>query len=193
MDIKTEKNTLRRDALARRDTMSEEERKRKSQAIARRLLGLSVLQDRSCIHTFASFRSEVNTYGLLDSLWMEGKRVVMPVIDAKNRIMFNKDVAGMEELSSGYMGIPEPSLDLPEVPPEDIEIILTPGAAFDAHGGRIGYGGGYYDRLMASSDAVRIALAFDAQLVGKVPRESHDLAVHAIVTESTVIRCGEWS
>ncbi len=192
MDVKTEKNTLRREALARRDAIDASERERKALEIAKRLLALPILRERSAIHVFASFRSEVNTFPILDELWRRGKRVVMPVIDAKKHEMFNKEVHSRHELSPGYMGIPEPSLELPEVAAEDIDIVLTPGAAFDAHGGRIGYGGGYYDRLLAASGALRIALAFDDQMVARVPREAHDLPVHAIVTESSLIRCGEW-
>jgi 5-formyltetrahydrofolate cyclo-ligase len=70
-------------------------------------------------------------------------------------------------------------------------VVATPGVAFDRTCGRIGYGGGFYDRFLLSTDAVRVAVAFDAQLEdGALPGASFDLPVDAIVTESETIRCG---
>jgi 5-formyltetrahydrofolate cyclo-ligase len=94
-----------------------------------------------------------------------------------------------EDVAPGYRGIPEPRRHCAAVAIESIDWILVPGVAFDAHGRRIGYGGGYYDRLlpMLPATALRIAGAFEAQLVDRVPTAPHDLPLDAIVTEARVI------
>ncbi len=77
------------------------------------------------------------------------------------------------------------------IAPENLDVILVPGLAFDRLGGRIGHGKGYYDRLLAQVDprTALISPAFECQIVEKCPMESHDCRVHVIVTENEVIRC----
>jgi len=96
------------------------------------------------------------------------------------------------DLAPGYCGIPEPLKTLPLVNPASIEIVVAPGSVFDAQGGRLGYGGGYYDRFLhtAAPQALRIGLAFDLQVVEAVPLESHDEQLDYLITETRTIRFG---
>ena len=74
--------------------------------------------------------------------------------------------------------------------PAELDVVATPGVAFDRAGGRVGYGGGFYDRFLPLTPALRVAVAFGVQLVdGPVPGASFDLPVDAIVTETETIRC----
>jgi 5-formyltetrahydrofolate cyclo-ligase len=94
------------------------------------------------------------------------------------------------DLVPGAWGIPEPREGLEEVPAERMDVVVVPGAAFDAAGRRCGYGGGFYDAYLPLTRAgvPWVALAFEAQLVDELPCEPHDLAVGAIVTETRLIR-----
>ena len=93
------------------------------------------------------------------------------------------------DTAPGYRGIPEPAAELPRVAIEDVDWVLVPGVAFDIHGRRLGYGGGYYDRLLAllRPGVLRVAGAFDLQVVAQVPAAPHDLIVDVIVTESRML------
>jgi 5-formyltetrahydrofolate cyclo-ligase len=93
------------------------------------------------------------------------------------------------DVVAGFRGIPEPRPDAPPVSPQAVDWVLVPGVAFDVAGGRLGYGGGYYDRLLPAMRAgtPRVAAAFEAQIVAHVPRAPHDAGVDAIVTEARTI------
>ena len=96
----------------------------------------------------------------------------------------------VREIAPGFRGVPEPNADCPPVPIASIDWVLVPGVAFDAEGRRIGYGGGYYDRLLPLFErrATRVAGAFEVQLVDRVPAAPHDATVDAIVTERRTLQ-----
>jgi len=115
----------------------------------------------------------------------EGKRVVLPKVTGKTLALveignFDRDV------SPGAWGILEPDSGKP-VELKDIALVVVPGAAFDLRGNRIGYGAGYYDKLLAQYRGMTVALAFECQIVPDVPADSHDVPVRKIVTETRVI------
>ena len=89
----------------------------------------------------------------------------------------------------GHLDIPEPLSTRPQVPRAAIDFVLVPGVAFDLEGRRLGYGGGYYDRLLPllAPHATRVAGAFDVQIVERVPAAPHDVRVDTIVTESRTV------
>jgi len=116
-----------------------------------------------------------------------GKTVVVPRVNTLARMLELYAVADLDrDVVPGHLGIPEPRPERPQVPRDAIEFVLVPGVAFDLAGRRLGYGGGYYDRLLPllSPRAARVAGAFEIQLVDRVPAASHDVAVDAIITES---------
>ena len=87
-------------------------------------------------------------------------------------------------------GVREPRADLPAIDPDRLDLVLVPGLAFDAAGGRLGRGGGFYDRFLpGASRAVRIGVCWSGQIVDAVPAEPHDVRVHMLVTEDGVVRC----
>jgi 5-formyltetrahydrofolate cyclo-ligase len=96
------------------------------------------------------------------------------------------------DLRMGNYNILEPREEcLRPVSPERLDVVLMPGVAFDLTGGRLGYGGGYYDRFLESCSprCLLIALAFELQIVEHVPCADHDIHIHKIVTEKRVIDC----
>lgn len=183
------KKILRRLALGRRDRLTPEQRIRSSATICLRLAGLPEFRSAEVVLAFASFRSEVFTEHFIEWCLQQGKRVALPRIEGP-RLIRAYQIRDMEfHLEPGSYGISEPVPGLPEVRPEEIDAILMPGTAFDRSGGRLGYGGGYYDTfLQQAPQAARVAAGFAVQIVDDVPMDAHDLGVDALVTEQGVLR-----
>ncbi len=186
-------NQLRKDILARRDQLSKNQRTEKNEAITKTLLGLDEIGKSNNIFIYVSFRSEVETLPLINTLLQQGKNISVPMTRVKEKRL---DIIAIEnpeqELVPGYCNIPEPKESIAAsrtLNPEWLDLIILPGSVFDERGGRFGYGGGYYDRLLARiPSAGRCALAFEVQLVKELPLQDHDQLLDCIVTEDRVIR-----
>ncbi len=184
---------LRKDILARRDQLSKNQRTEKNEAITKTLLSLDEIRKSNNIFIYVSFRSEVETLPLINTLLQQGKNISVPMTRVKEKRL---DIIAIEnpeqELVPGYCNIPEPKESIAAsrtLNPEWLDLIILPGSVFDERGGRFGYGGGYYDRLLARiPSAGRCALAFEVQLVKELPLQDHDQLLDCIVTEDRVIR-----
>jgi 5-formyltetrahydrofolate cyclo-ligase len=187
-ELKRAKRDVRRRVLAARDALGIRELDATAEAIARRVAGLPELAEPRTVLAFWSFGSEVPTGPLLAALADGGHRVLLPRIvggDLELRTWSPGDP--LEPTAFGAM---EPRGGR-EVAPAEVDVVITPGVAFDRTGARVGYGGGFYDRLFRRTrpDALRVAIAADVQIVdGRLPGGSFDLPVHAIVTGSAVLR-----
>lgn len=187
------RTALRARILAARDTLSPEERQRKSLAVTERLLTLEEFAGARHVFAYVSFRSEVETLNLIAQCLDKGVTVSVPLtLPAERRLRPYAITDPGRDLVPGYCSIPEPLPTLPLVDPGDIEVAVTPGSVFDLSGGRLGYGGGYYDRFLhtAAPQALRIGLAFDLQVVAAVPLESHDQQLDYLITETRTLRFG---
>jgi 5-formyltetrahydrofolate cyclo-ligase len=100
-------------------------------------------------------------------------------------------VTSFADLVPGKFGIPEPRPETPCVAPTEPDLLVVPGVAFDRRGHRVGYGKGYYDRLLAVTGAPVMALAYGFQLVEHIPDEPHDRCMDYILTPEELIRCGD--
>lgn len=184
---------LRKTTLLNRDGLTEEELLNKSLAIQKTLLSHDAIVNSQVIFAYVSFRSEVSTLHLIDALLSLGKTVTVPITRVKEKRLDAIEITSRElDLVPGYCDIPEPREEFCSehlVAPEKIQTILLPGSVFDKRGGRFGYGGGYYDRFLASvPGAIRIGLAFDLQMVDEAPLQEHDELLDYVVTETTVVR-----
>ncbi|MFI5295465.1 MAG: 5-formyltetrahydrofolate cyclo-ligase [Thermodesulfovibrionales bacterium] len=188
-----DKSLLRRELLKKRDAIPSGVRKAKDRVIHERLMSLDEIKKANVLFFFASFRSEVNTLDAIAQLLINGKRIVLPKVDRERHVLLLYEVKGIEELTAGYMNIPEPAVLTEErmVDIYNVDAAIVPGAGFDAEGNRIGYGGGYYDRLLSSltHHVPVVALAYEEQIVESVPAEPHDIRADMIVTDRRVIRC----
>lgn len=114
-----------------------------------------------------------------------GKRVVLPKVKGKELELF--EIRNLDsDVSPGAWGIPEPRGSA-LVRLDELDVIIVPGAAFDARGNRLGYGAGFYDKLLSAFKKLTIAVAFEEQIVPKVPADPHDVPVQKIVTEKRII------
>ena len=193
------KNRLRKDFIEKRDSIHPEQKRLKEAAIEKRLFSLKEFQKTDSILLYVSFRSEVNTMNYLEDVVSLGKTFILPRVDSRHRTLRLFEVKDVSELSPGYMGILEPRIKKErEVSLNKIDLVIIPGTGFDITGSRIGYGGGYYDRLLSyeskqlarvEKHIMTIALAFEEQIGKKIPTEPHDIKVDMIVTEKRTIHC----
>lgn len=184
----TSKSDIRRQILARRDRLTEAQRQQFSLAIRDRFFSLPAVSAARRLMLFLAFGSEVNTWLLLEEALARGQEVVAPVCRPQEREMLLYPVRSSEEPRPGYRGIYEPLQQGEPVAPETLDVVVVPGVAFDERGGRIGYGGGYYDRFLPrAAKALRVAVAYELQLVPAVPQTLRDVPVDRIVTEQRII------
>lgn len=151
---------------------------------AERLLGLKVLQDSERMVLYAPIKNEVETDVLFQRLLGSGKRVGFPRITAGG-IEF-REVREWSSLMPGRWGIREPK-EGRVIPLEEIGLVVVPGIAFDESGARIGFGGGFYDRALASFRGCKIGLAYDFQVFREIPQEDGDLRCDWVVTDLRVL------
>ena len=191
-EVQRVKRDFRKRMVSLRDALPAETRAAASWAIQGRLAAWEPYRAARRIALFAAMRSEVDTGPIIEHALAAGKEVCLPVSDVAARVLRFHPIAALADLAPGAYGIREPDPQGREpVDPATFDLIATPGAAFDEGGGRIGYGGGYYDRVLerAAPRATVVALAFDVQVVLEVPAEPHDRRVGWIVTETRRIRC----
>ncbi len=191
-DLPEERKALRRRILALRDAMPAAERAARSAAIAAALESLPEVAAAGVLLAFAAFRSEPATMPSIHRWLAAGKTVAVPRTVPGSHIEPRVITDPGNQLAPGFCGIPEPVAEKTAgIDPQDIAAVIVPGSVFDPGGGRLGYGGGYYDKFLAhqAPGAVRIAIAFDLQVVERVPLLPHDQPVDILVTESRVVRC----
>lgn len=193
------KKSLREILLKKRDGIKPEQKKVKEEAIKKRLFALDDFKKAKSILFYASFRSEVDTMRCLQDVVRQEKKLVLPLVDRKKRKIRLYKIKDVSELVSGCMGIPEPGIIKDrEMSLKDIDVAIIPGAGFDVKGNRLGYGAGYYDRLLSYESQrlskskgciTTIALAFEEQIIEEIPAEFHDIKVDKIITDKRVIYC----
>ena len=184
------KRGLRARILRERDATPAEDRATASASIAALLLAREDFASSKTVLLTLPFGSEWDTRALLRAALAGAKTVALPRVNLATRML---DICAITRIEHdpvpGYRGIPEPGAHCELLDVATIDWVLVPGVAFDRDGHRIGYGGGYYDRLLPllRADAHRVAGAFELQLVDHVPAASHDVAVDAVVTEARSI------
>lgn len=189
-NLRDAKRALRDQVLAARDALGPAKRAEASETITARIAQLESFDRARVVLLTLPFRSEWDAMLLARHALAAGKRVAAPRVDPAARMLRALRIEDLErDIVAGYRGIPEPRLECAELAPGTIDWVLVPGVAFDATGRRLGYGGGYYDRLLPllPPAARRVAAAFEAQLVETVPAAAHDSTVDCIVTEHRTI------
>ncbi|MFH1215900.1 MAG: 5-formyltetrahydrofolate cyclo-ligase [Pseudomonadota bacterium] len=184
------RENLRRRILSLRKNLDLPVRKEKSRMIHEKLLTMDVVRRSGMIMIYVNFRSEVETFPLFEILRQQKIAVCAPLTLIRERRLAAYLITDpLRDLQPGYCGIPEPDpARLHPVDPAAIDVVIVPGSVFDVRGGRLGYGGGYYDRFLADEafGATRIGLAYEAQVVDALPLLPHDQQMHYLVTENEI-------
>ncbi len=186
--LRSAKRALRQQVLAARDATDRAARSAASAVIAGRLIELSSYHDARVVCAYCSFGSEFDTATFVADVLRRGKRLLLPRVDRAARdLAFHFVTDPAADLSAGTWGIPEPDpARCPIADLGEIDFMLVPGVAFTRDCQRLGYGGGFYDRVLARvrSDCFTVAAAFSMQLVPSLPTGTGDRKVNAIVTEA---------
>jgi len=158
-------------------------------SLCERLLALPELAGAGVVLTYAALPSELDPAIAIDTLRERGARIAYTRIEAPG-VLAMHEVADGTQLIPGPLSIRQPAVDAPRVAPDEVDAVIVPGVAFDESGARLGYGGGYFDRLLPTlrDDCLRIGVAFDEQLLEEIPAEEHDAYVDVVVTPSRTIR-----
>ncbi|MCL6601615.1 MAG: 5-formyltetrahydrofolate cyclo-ligase [Paenibacillus sp.] len=194
------KQILRRQKAVARDQLSLDQREHLSSRVYDHAWNFLQMNNISSLMSYVAFRSELDTRPLIGKAWEEGLQVYLPRVLPGNGTMALHRVQSWDELIPGTFGIPEPSaseeviLSSASLP----VVVFVPGLAFDRHGGRLGYGRGYYDRLRAVWESITpdsgkspvwIGLAYSMQLVEEVPMDVHDAFMDILITEDGIVHC----
>jgi len=197
--ILSSKTSIRKAILALRGRIAKQERdilsgkiNRRAVTLLKTMIATGQLKPGGIIHLFCSFGEEVETGPLLENIRRMGFGVVVPVVhheNSRSRLILSK--LGEETTwRPGPFQIPQPH-PVVRVEPDRVSLFFLPGVAFDRSGTRLGYGKGYYDRLLSgvSPDVPKIALAFSQQVLESVPSSKWDIPMTMILTEEETIDC----
>lgn len=210
-----DKNFLRQKIITQRQELEPAVRQEKNKLILGNFVSVPIVQAAKVIMVYLDFRGEVETSGILQWGWDACKVMTAPVTLKQERKLVPVVIHTFDELRIGAYGIREPIAEDQDfddrsewegmetgissgkktaesgLSVESLDLVLVPGVAFDRRGGRLGYGGGYYDRFLPRlrSGTITIGLAYDLQLVEQVPTETHDVPLDLLVTETGVIDC----
>jgi 5-formyltetrahydrofolate cyclo-ligase len=182
---------IRRTSRDARAALSASERDLACRAVAERALSLPEVASARAVLSYAPLPEEVDPAPIVRALRARGARIALPRVCGPGELALHW-VESDTPLEPGAFGIREPSAECAAVAPADLDLVLVPGVAFDAACNRLGFGGGYYDALLASlpSSVARVGLAFDEQMCESVPQEAHDAAMDAVVTPAAIHRRG---
>jgi len=192
------KDFLRKKYLNSRKKLAKKFVQENSSKIIQKLLSLDQLREARVIAAYLPINNEVGTKAIINRLSSRKIKILLPCyLKDQHRYVFG-EFLGWQDLEEGPYGILQPSPPVRLRSPKDdegsvidsskVEVAIIPGVAFDRRGVRLGYGKGVYDRLLSKSNALKIGLAYDFQVVDEIEKEEHDLLMDLIVTDKRVIR-----
>ncbi len=178
------KRSVRDAVRAQLTLVSSDDRRRWSEAITRALEGSEPWASARKVLVFLGDEGEPDLDAAIERAISRGVRVSAPRMDWTAKTMQATELGSLERTEIRRHGIREP-VEGPAIEPCSLDLILVPGIAFDARGGRLGRGAGFYDRYLAlaGEGVLRVGVCFEAQVIGAVPQETHDLGVDALVSE----------
>lgn len=189
-DVNRAKSALRLEARAARRAVLPEMRRAAAYAIAKRVQALPVIQTASAVLLYGASPEEVDPSVLEDALRDLGLRIAYPRIEGSASLTLHW-VPNRADLVSGAFGLLQPAPYAPPAPMAEISALIVPGVAFDAEGNRLGYGGGYFDTLLADWPELppTIGIAYDEQVFEHVPHSDRDRPVDYVITPTRAFAC----
>lgn len=186
--ISEQKSMIRRALLTKRRALEKSQTHQKSMQICENIRKMQEFKAAPVIYGYIPVRGEVDVLPLIEEGFRQKKRIALPrCLDRQGHMAFF-EIQSFEDLVPGTFQIPEPREGLRHLEVSE-GLMLVPGVGFDMQCGRLGYGGGYYDRFIGAVPCVSyIAPAYGLQLVDILPVEEHDARVDVIVTEERIIK-----
>jgi 5-formyltetrahydrofolate cyclo-ligase len=182
--LSRQKTSLRKRFQALRESLTPEEVRASSLAFCQQVADWPPLRQARTVLTYLAFRNELDT-SLLFRLLPE-MRWLVPRISGGNLVLHRYDPT---HLVRHQFGMLEPDPHLPVVDPAAVDLVLTPGIAFDRRGSRLGFGGGFYDRFLPTTSALRVGVVYDTCLADELPASDNDQRVHWVVTPTQTLFC----
>lgn len=185
--IKLNKNIIREEIRRKREKLSIDVIREKSNIIANKLISLDMIKESSCIMTYISIKNEVDTSIIISKLKNMGKNIVIPYFINNQEIGASliNDIDNDLVIGNYNTFVPKSIIKI-----DNIDVVIVPGVAFDYNGNRIGFGGGYYDRFLSkpiNRKAFKIGICYDFQLVDNISNEKHDISIDFLVTEKRIL------
>ena len=187
------KKDLRKEILAKRNALSQQERIAKSEQIASKVIAMKAFAQSEVVLLYAPIKSEVDTQGIFLEAKRLGKEIYYPRVLGEQMEFYRIEEDTEYDTSAYGIREPKPESAKAYVPDkDDTVLVVMPGAVFDRDGNRIGYGGGYYDKYLQKLGAVvsnekicKLAVAYECQMVasGRIVCEPHDVKVDYVITE----------
>ncbi len=179
-----DKISMRKEIIKKRKSIDEGIRKGWDRSILLKVLSSEEYIKSKVIFIYVSYNGEVDTEKLIKQALCDGKTVCVPRVISKAEGMEAVPIKDFGELISGAYGILEAPKAFPSINPQSIDLAIVPGVAFDNGGGRLGYGGGFYDRYLAlmRQDSISTALAYSIQIVDDIPMEPQDKRVSMVIS-----------
>lgn len=182
------KQALRAEMAARVKNLSPVYCREADEAICHQVLRTAVYEKAQTVFCYVGTQREIDTMRLIRIMMRDGKRVAVPLCVEKG-VMEARRIEGTGDLVSGRYGILAPRLQCPVVEPEELDLVIVPCCTGNARGGRLGYGGGYYDRYLVRTKCPSMLLCRHQLERDDIPMEPHDVKMRYFVTERGVVDC----
>ncbi|OOM76265.1 putative 5-formyltetrahydrofolate cyclo-ligase [Clostridium puniceum] len=193
MAIFNHKKILRKEILEKRNNIDLIKKEEMDKKILDQFYESKYYKEAEKIFIYISYASEINTKEIINKALKDKKKIYVPRTEFETRHMDAVEIIGLDNLIESKYGILEPSIKEKHIDPNELDLIVVPGVAFDRNGGRMGYGAGFYDRYFKKinkeniSRIVKLALAYELQMLDKVPMNARDVPVDYIITENEFI------
>lgn len=182
------KKEIRKEILSIRNSLDPELSAQNSRIIIDKLKATEEYKNSKSVMVYMDFGNEVNTKDFINEALSEGKKIIIPYTDMEKVTIIPVEIDSLDDLVRCKFGYLEPKIEKISNPydVEKIDLIVVPGVAFDKTRNRIGFGKGYYDRLLTIRRAKAFAIAYEFQVLDKIPAEEHDIKMDMIITEENI-------
>lgn len=188
-DTPARKTALRSALRRRRKSLSCTAQSAAGQAVTRSVLSLPLWTNAQRIALYLARDGEIDTSALASLARHQNKQLLLPAINTDNSLVFARWNTEDTQSLNRY-NIPEPPVGAEQCPTSELDIIFLPVVGWDVHGGRLGMGGGYYDKTLSGADGpVLVGLAHDNQQIASIPRESWDIVLDYVATDTALYQC----
>lgn len=188
-----DKSEIRKEYLRKRKNLTRDYINSASTQIFTNLTNSELYKNSQHIFIFVSYQNEVDTHQIIKQALKDGKNIYVPVVNRETFTMDVSKIENFEDLRPNYMGILEPSeKNINLVDPKILDLVLTPGLAFDLNGYRIGYGGGFYDKFYASvtTSPVRLGIGYSYMLIPELEHDDNDQRLELFLSEKGFTKVG---